>query len=104
MITAGLPGIVSAFQGACYAGARGNGVLRAASFTLSGATPLHIADLFETSTAAGGAVTVHFAAHFQGTSFGWGSDSETVGGVIPEPGTGLLLAGGLIGLVMTRRR
>jgi hypothetical protein len=83
------------------AGPPGNGVVQAATFTLSGLTPLFIADLFETSTAAGGAVTANFAAHFQGTSFGWGSDSETVGGVIPEPGTGLLFASGL-GLLAIR--
>jgi len=84
-------------------GPRGNGVLQAATFTLSGLTPLSIADLFETSTAAGGAVVVNFAAHFQGTSFGWRSDSETVGGVVPEPGTGLLVASGL-GLLTIYRR
>ena len=76
-------------------GPPGNGTLQTASFTLGAAQPLSIADLFETSTAAGGEVTVHFAAHFQNTSFANGSDSETVGGVIPEPGTGALLGLGL---------
>lgn len=84
-------------------GPRGNGVLQSASFTLSGLTPLSIADLFESSTAAGGEVTVNFAAHFQETSFSWGSDSETVGGVIPEPGTGLLVTSGL-GVLAIRRK
>ena len=84
-------------------GPPGNGTLQTASFTLGAAQPLSIADLFETSTASGGEVTVHFAAHVQSTSFANGSDSETVGGVIPEPGTGALLGLGL-GILGVRSR
>jgi hypothetical protein len=78
------------------AGSSGNGVLTAATFTLTADEPLSIADLLrESSFASGGSIEIQFAAHIQGTDLYVGSDSETVGGIVPEPATGALVALGL---------
>ncbi len=83
------------------AGGPGNGVLPLATFTLSAATPLTLAMLDQASTTSGG-VTVHVAAHVQGTSLP-GATSETVGGSVPEPGSLALLFSGLAGLAVAGR-
>ncbi len=94
-------------------GPKGNGTLSSARFTLSAAQPLRLADLSKRSfpNAVDAAVNpIHFALHVQGTAAFRGSSSETVGGggaggVVPEPGTGLLLVAGLAALALgTRRR
>lgn len=77
------------------AGWKGNGRLTQASFTISADQDLSISDLVESSFASGGSIEVNFAAHIQGACLDKKSkccDSETVGGVIPEPSTGLLTA------------
>jgi hypothetical protein len=87
------------------AGKKGNGVLDFASFTISADQDLMISDLKESSFASGGSIEVNFAAHVQGTRLvKKGSDSETVGGSIPEPSTGLMLAAGLGAWLAARRR
>ena len=77
------------------AGSSGNGVLTSATFTLMADQPLSIADLLESSFASGGSIETQFAAHIQGTELFVGADSETVGGIVPEPATGALVALGL---------
>jgi hypothetical protein len=84
------------------AGRRGNGALASATFTLTADQPLSIADLLESSFAAGGSIETQFAAHIQGTEIFVGSDSEMVGGIVPEPATGALVALGLALLGSTR--
>ena len=79
------------------ASGRGNGVLKTASFRISANQPLTLASLAVTSSTSSG-IVVNFAAHLQGTSFVSGATSETVGGVIPEPSTLLLVTTGLLGL------
>ena len=85
------------------AGEAGNGVLSAASFRLTADQPLSIADLLESSFASGGSIESQLAAHVQGTELFVGADSETVGGVVPEPATGALLALGLASIGCVRR-
>jgi hypothetical protein len=85
------------------AGPPGNNVLELATFTISANEALTLAALNQTSSTAGSGVTVNVAAHVQGTSLP-GADSETVGGVVPEPGTFALLATGLGALAFARRR
>jgi len=85
------------------AGWRGNGVLPMASFRLSADQPLSIAALLESSFSSGGTIQSQFAAHVQGTALLPGSSSETVGGLVPEPASGALLALGVVALA-TRRR
>jgi hypothetical protein len=65
------------------AGPPGNGVLGSASFVVSADDALSIADFLVSSSTAQD-IEVFFAAHVQGTDFG-GSDSETVGTLVPEP-------------------
>jgi len=85
------------------AGAKGNGSLESASFTLTADQDLSLDDLFLSSFASGGSIPVQFAAHIQGTSALTGATSETIGGgmfppggTIPEPSTASLLAGALM--------
>jgi len=85
------------------AGWRGNGVLPGASFRLSADQPLSIAALLESSLSSGGSIESQFAAHVQGTALIPGSSSETVGGLVPEPASGALLALGVV-VLATRRR
>jgi len=85
------------------AGASGNGVLAAASFRLTADQPLSIADLLESSFASGGSIEAQLAAHVQGTDLFVGADSETVGGIVPEPATGALVALGLALIGSVRR-
>jgi len=85
------------------AGPSGNGVLELASFRISADVPLTIASLAQTSSTSQN-IVMNFAAHVQGTSFVMGTDSETVGGVIPEPTTAVLLSAGLLGLAFAGRR
>lgn len=94
------------------AGPPGNGTLQTASFTISADIPLTLADLSEQSfpnNVDTAAKPILFAAHVQSTETVFGGDSETVGGgtpsgVIPEPGTALLLGAGLGGLAAVGRR
>ncbi|MGH0035043.1 MAG: PEP-CTERM sorting domain-containing protein [Myxococcota bacterium] len=86
------------------AGPPGNGQLTFASFTLGADEILSISDLDESSFAQGGGIEVNVAAHVQGTDFVQGTDSETVGGVIPEPSTVWLLGLGLALMGARRRR
>jgi hypothetical protein len=60
--------------------------------------------LDQTSSTSGSGVTVNVAVHVQGTSFVPGSTSETVGGVVPEPGTLALMAAGMATLAFQGRR
>lgn len=83
------------------AGPSGNGVLKSASFWIGPVDPALSLSLEALSTAplsfaSGGSIPAVAAAHVQGTSFVAGASSETVGGVVPEPRTGLLLASGLL--------
>ncbi len=83
------------------AGAKGNGKLRSASFTLTADQDLSIADLLLSSFASGNTIEAQMAAHIQGTSTLTGASSETIGGMassvqpIPEPSTAALVAGAL---------
>jgi len=86
------------------AGASGNGLLTAASFRLTADQPLSISDLLESSFASGGSIEAQLAAHVQGTDLFVGTGSETVGGIVPEPATGPLLALGLALFGSVRRR
>jgi hypothetical protein len=84
------------------AGGPGNGVLSTATFTLTADQPLSIAALLESSFASGGSIESHMAAHVQGTELFSKVGSETVGGVVPEPATGLLAALGLAAMAALR--
>lgn len=94
------------------AGPSGNGTLQMASFRISADSPLALADLSEPSFPNNVDTSEHpvlFALHVQSTESVFGGDSETVGGgppggVIPEPGTALLLGSGLVGLAVAGRR
>jgi len=84
-------------------GPSGNGVLKTASFRITADQPLTLASLAVLSQTNQG-ILANAALHVQGTSLVTSTDSETVGGVIPEPGTLLLLGSGLAGLAATGRR
>jgi hypothetical protein len=84
------------------AGEPGNGELKTASFTLFANEPLSIADLMESTFASGGSIEIVMATHVQGTSLVEYTDAETVGTLVPEPSTGLLLMTGL-GLLAASR-
>ena len=81
----------------------GNGELKLATFRISADQALTIASLGQTSSTSQN-IVLNFAAHVQSTSFTIDDDSETVGGVIPEPTTALLLSAGLLGLAFAGRR
>jgi hypothetical protein len=85
------------------AGGPGNGVLKLATFRIFADQPLTLAMLSQTSSTSGSGVTVNLAAHVQGTSFVSGATSERVGGVVPEPGTIVLVTAGLVGLAFVGR-
>ncbi len=82
-------------------GPSGNGLLTLADFTLSADQSLTLSDLLESSFTSGG-IEAQMALHIQGTSTCPGS--ETVGGVVPEPTTALLLATGLVALALRGMR
>lgn len=82
------------------AGAPGNGVLTSASFRIApvdDGLSLDLASFLaaEPSFASGGTIEAMAALHVQGTSLVSGASSETVGGVVPEPATGVLWLAGL---------
>jgi len=64
---------------------------------------LTIADLLESSETKTG-LEVFFASHIQNTDFTSGSDSETIGALVPEPGTAALFGIGLLGIAVAGRR
>jgi hypothetical protein len=90
------------------AGPPGNGVLQMASFLIQPSDPMSVLSLdalldADGTSASGGSIDLDLALHVQGTSLVRGSSSETVGGVVPEPATGLLMAAGLIALLLVGR-
>ena len=85
-------------------GPPGNGHLDTASFLLGADGPLTIADLVAESSETSAGIEATFAIHVQSTDLVRGSDSETVGTLVPEPGTAALLAFGLAGLGLAGRR
>jgi hypothetical protein len=85
------------------AGGPGNGRLTTATFTLSAAEALTLADLAITSSTSQGIESI-FAVHVQGTALVAGATSETVGAPIPEPTTAALVVAGLSGLAAFGRR
>jgi hypothetical protein len=85
------------------AGPPGNGVLQTASFLLSATGALTTDDLLLSSSTSQG-IEVYLAAHVQGTSLVSGATSETVGSLVPEPGTVGLMLMGLAGLGAFGRR
>jgi hypothetical protein len=84
------------------AGPPGNGVLQTASFRITADQPLTLASLSPLSQTSQG-ILANVALHVQGTALVSGATSETVGGVVPEPGTVLLVGAGLAGLAARRR-
>jgi hypothetical protein len=83
-------------------GPPGNGVLQTASFRITADQPLTLASLSPLSETSQG-IPANVALHVQGTALIAGASSETVGGVVPEPGTVLLVGAGLAGLAARRR-
>jgi hypothetical protein len=64
---------------------------------------LSIEDLLESSETKNG-IEVFMAAHVQDTDLVKHEDSETVGALVPEPGTAILFGAGLAGLALAARR
>jgi hypothetical protein len=85
------------------AGPPGNGSLQMASFLLSATGALTTDDLLLSSSTSQD-IEVYLAAHVQGTSLVPGATSETVGSLVPEPGTVGLMLMGLAGLGAFGRR
>jgi hypothetical protein len=85
------------------AGPPGNGVLQTATFRITADQALTLDSLASLSQTSQG-LLANVALHVQGTSLVSGSTSETVGGVIPEPGTLALVGVGLAGLCLRGRR
>jgi PEP-CTERM motif-containing protein len=86
------------------AGAPGNDALQSATFSLSADQALSIGHLLISSSTSQG-IEVFFAIHAQGTSLVPDAESETVGSLVPEPGTLTLVLVGLAGLCgATQRR
>ena len=84
------------------AGRRGNGILPDAHFEILGQN-LDLAALTSTFSTSASGIAAFFAVHVQGTETYLGADSETVVATVPEPGTVLLLALGLIPLALRLR-
>lgn len=79
------------------AGPPGNDVLQTASFVLSADGALSVSNLLVSSSTSQ-SIEVYLATHVQGTSLVPGVTSETVGNLVPEPGTLGLVLIGLLGL------
>ncbi|MBB6429623.1 PEP-CTERM sorting domain-containing protein [Algisphaera agarilytica] len=84
-------------------GPPGNGILTAATFSLTVAGGLLVGDLVPELSTPNNTPPVHLAVHFQDTDI-FGADSETVGGMVPEPSSVALLALGLGGLAVRSHR
>jgi hypothetical protein len=84
------------------AGRRGNRILQDVHFELLGVN-LDVDALTSAFSTTASGIPVLFALHVQGTDTYLGADSETVAAMVPEPGTALLLAVGLIPLALVRR-
>jgi hypothetical protein len=84
------------------AGSRGNGILPDAHFEILGQN-LDLSALTSTFSTSASGIAAFFAVHVQGTETYLGADSETVVALVPEPGTALLLALGLIPLALRLR-
>jgi hypothetical protein len=84
------------------AGRWGNGILQDVHFEVLGLN-LDLAALTSVFSTTASGIPVFFALHVQGTDTYLGADSETVAALVPEPGTALLMAVGLIPLAFRRR-
>jgi hypothetical protein len=96
------------------AGASGNGVLKMAMFKISAedcdlvTAPEECLSLDqvigEKSSTSGSGVSVNVAVHVQGTNLVQDADSETVGGMVPEPSMAWLLGVAVLAGIRRRRR